>query len=78
MAPTMAVCIGSGHKNTTTQDFVIVMSGWVFGIAMLLYIDTGVCVPHRPTKLGPSRHFRSEMNPDVNDVILVLYQKPSK
>ena len=58
------------------------MSGWVFGIA-ILYIDKGVPVAHRLTKLqadtsgvdwpetnvGKSRIFQSIA--DVNDVILV-------
>ena len=29
-----------------------------FGIAILLYIDKGVPVAHRPIKRSPSRHFR--------------------
>ena len=49
------------HTNTTSRDFVGVMSGWVFSIAILLCIDKGVPVAHRPTKLGPSRHFRCEL-----------------
>ena len=33
------------HRSNTTQYFVDVMSGWVFGIAILLYIDKGVPGP---------------------------------
>ena len=49
---------GRTHRSKTTQDFVGVMSGWVFGITILLYRDKGVPVAQRPTKRSPSRHFR--------------------
>ena len=38
------------HRNTASQDFVGVMSGWVFGIAVLLHIGKGVPVAQRPKR----------------------------
>ena len=32
------------HRSTVTQDFVGVMSGWVFDTALLIHIDKGVPV----------------------------------